>query len=429
MAVMTIYYPKLEDSIQSARDARIQINNYLNEINNYVLLPLGNLSGADRYGNIAEARRYASNKISVLTQAAERFSNYSVNLQNFVDNARSKDSLVATRIESIADMYIPPRNALQQLGDDIYDFVFVDLLNSNRFLQTIGDAFKWVGNEIGNGYEAMVYFFKYGDGKNWANAIWQGIKVVGSIAGLIAAIVAIPVTGGLSFAAVGAIIGAVGAGISTALTIDDFLASSQSAITAQKNNSSPSLARYYSSIDSRVEYWDKNDMGNAMQNAYYKNVATPILNVTKKTAEVMQAWGSFSSGMIKYMDMDDTVKAGFGIIKTAYKFNDSVTDTLGVDKYYQIRPVLDILQETPVGQEISEIYEQGKEWYTDFTGVKDSLNFDYSYKKFGIDEKTGSSNAKSAVNVLNLIDLGGDIFSNMMKRETITVEYKDYYWY
>lgn len=286
MSEVYIHYGNLEDSIAQSKKVRSEISGYVEEIKRRVTTPISNLSGSDSSGYASTASSLAWQKISDLNAKASRYTSYESSIGTLISTAKTKDNYVSGRIETISDLYLTERNWFQKAGDAIYNFFCVDLANKWGWTRTISDAAKWVGDKIDNVTDKISDWFKYGDGKYWANIGGAVLGAIATVAAVVVAIVTFPVTGTAAMIIAG--IGLVCAIVSAVITLFNSEATITSNIKAlQLADENPGAARYYGNIDSVSAKWDKTDMGDASANKAY-DIAGDVIDVTKVVADTGQ---------------------------------------------------------------------------------------------------------------------------------------------
>ena len=286
MSQITIHYGNLEDSIHQSEKVRGEISDYISEIKRRITTPISNLSGSDSNGYTSTASSLAWQKINDLSSKSSRFTAYESSIRGVIATAKDKDSYVSGQIETISDLYIEDRNWFQQAGDAIYNFFCVDLANKWGWTRTISDCVKWAGDKGDNVSEKISDWFKYGDGKYWANIGGAGLGAIAAVACVIGAIVTFPVTG--TAAMIIAYIGLGCAIVSAFITLLNSEAAINSNIKAlQLSGEHPGAARYYGNIDSVSTKWAKTDMGDASANKFY-DFAGNAIDIVKVVADTGQ---------------------------------------------------------------------------------------------------------------------------------------------
>ena len=284
MSEVYIHYGNLEDSIAQSKKVRSEISGYIEEIKRRVTTPISNLSGSDSSGYASTASSLAWQKISDLNAKASRYSSYESSISTLISTAKTKDNYVSSQIETISDMYLTERNWFQKAGDAIYNFFCVDLANKWGWIRTVSDVAKWVREKATKVADNIRDWFKYGDGKYVANILGAIGGAILAFAGLIAAIVSLPVTG------TAAIIIGVASVILSAVTMFITFYNSEATIKGNikalklSHDENPGAARYYGNIKSLSDEWDKTDMGDASTNKAY-DIAGDAIDTTKKIAD------------------------------------------------------------------------------------------------------------------------------------------------
>ncbi|HIR00331.1 MAG TPA: hypothetical protein IAB23_11745 [Candidatus Scybalocola faecavium] len=306
MGEICIRYSELEDSIKDSKKARNKMDDYIDEIRRRITSPISDLPGSDSYGYASRASSQANDKIRDLQDKKDRFSAYETLMDRFVDHAKDADSKVSREIESLADVYIGKRTWYEKVGDWLYDTFCVDLANSNDAFRFFSDAVKWCTGQAGDWIESVRDYFKYGDGQYIYNMVMAGVEILGAIAGVVVAVVTFPATGpiAIAIAAVGLLATTVAAtitiGNSVSKTISNYKAET---LRKQGDNSG---ARYYGSIETASDYWEKHDMGDAQTNARYEK-AGEIVDTVKIAADTVSFVTDIASlGNVKDLRFKDT---------------------------------------------------------------------------------------------------------------------------
>ena len=155
------------------------------------------------------------------------------------------------------------------------------------------DGLKWVGDKVGNVLDKVHDWFKYGDGKYVWKITTALVGIVVAAAGTIAAICAIPFSGGLSIPLVIGCIGALATSIGAIITIGNSLATiytNGKALTLSGGNpfddddGEPGAARYYGSANKMSEAFEKFDLGDKDKNEGFKK-AGKVIDTTKVVAD------------------------------------------------------------------------------------------------------------------------------------------------
>ncbi|MBQ2943224.1 MAG: hypothetical protein IJD93_00795 [Ruminococcus sp.] len=285
MSEIYIHYGNLQDSIDRSKKVRTQISGYVEEIKKRITTPISNLSGSDSVGYASTASSLAWQKINALNDKASRFSAYESSISGLISTAKSKDKNVSSQMETIAGLYIEKRTWYQKVGDWAYNTFCVDLANNWEWTRDFADAAKWIQDKVDNSIEIIKDWFKYGDGKYILNIV----TAIGSVCVAIAAIIAIPFTGG---ATIPVVIGAIATVVSSVIVVVNANAKIEANMKAlslsgnvfDDNDGDPGAARYYGNIDKLSEKWNRTDMGGKEANDFYK-VAGKVVDTTKVVAD------------------------------------------------------------------------------------------------------------------------------------------------
>lgn len=292
MSKVTINYSSLEDAVEYSRKARKAMKNYGDKTRNIVITPISKLEGDDSKGYAKTASDLAGKKINALNTTTEHLIKFENSVTEIVSTAKSIDTTVAANIKTLADNEIPTRAWYQIPGDWIYNTFCVDLSNHFSLVRDFCDAMKVAGTTVGKGIEIVHNWFKYGDGKY----IWKMTKAVVAsvvaVGGAIAAVCAIPFTGGMSIPLVIAFVGAVATSIGAVITIINSAATIHSngkALALSGNvfkddDGQPGAARYYGTAEKLSDVWEKTDLGDAGTNSAYAYWGKKI-DTTKKVAD------------------------------------------------------------------------------------------------------------------------------------------------
>lgn len=292
MSEVRIVYASLEDAVDYASKTRTKIDNYITKIGKVINTPISNLSGSDSYGYAQSAANLATQKTSELVAKKTYFVNLENSLNSVISTAKSVDSTVANNISSIAEGYIEKRKWYEAAGDWIYNTFCVDLANHFSLVRDFVDGLKWVGDKVGNVLDKVHDWFKYGDGKYIWKITTSVVGAVVAVAGAIAAICAIPFSGGLSIPLVIGCIGALATSIGAIITVGNSISTlytSGKALSLSGNifdddDGDPGAARYYGSASKMSEAFDKFDLGDKNTNDGFKT-AGKVIDTTKGVAD------------------------------------------------------------------------------------------------------------------------------------------------
>ena len=273
MSQITITYSVLEDVVSSAKRTATDIQDYINAINNNISVPSGNVPAPNDNSYVSTAGSLAKTKVEKLQTIKTSYNTFATNVTNFEQFAKDTDTSVATTIDTLADTFIGNRNWLQKCGDWLYNTFCVDIANEFAIFR----VFNYIGNLYSTWQDIkelatrkLADWFKYGNGKYVWKIAKAVIGTIAAIAGLIAAIVALPVTGGLTLPLVIGLIGVVATTIGTIITIGNSAATIYSAGKAWKldNEGKDGAARYYSDSTKISDVLGKYDFGGKKENVF-----------------------------------------------------------------------------------------------------------------------------------------------------------------
>lgn len=319
MGTVTINYGDLEDSISRAKRVQNGIDDYISEINKKIVFKNDDLSGNDSYGYVSTATNLAKQKITSLNAVSKKFETFRSGLETFINETKEIDGNVAKKINKIADANIAKRTWYQKAGDWIYNTFCVDIPNSNDILRNLCDIAKDVSNDISDWKNSIYEYFKYGDGKYILNIATSVLGTVVAVGGAIAAVCAIPFTGGATIPVVIGTVGAAAALISAGLTTFNSLAISISNVNALSKHDNPGVARYYGSTSTVNELISKYDFGNATINNALGGLGN-VLDTTKTIADTVSLVCSIASlGNIKNASITKTGKSNINYSQAAMK--------------------------------------------------------------------------------------------------------------
>lgn len=285
MSKITIKFSELEDAKDKAQKVQNEISGYVSQIKKHITTRISDLPGSDSSGYASTASTLAWQKISQLNEKSERFSSFQGTITGFIATARSVDTKVSNKIKSLADTVLEPRKWYQVPGDFLYDLFCVDLANSNDLTKLIANIDKTANTYKEEFWDQAKDWFKHGDGKYALNIAGAILAAIGAVAGVIIAIVTLPVTG-IAAVIIGAI-ALIASGISMAIT----LVNSQETILANlkalrlSKEGYDGAARYYGNIDSLSEKWNRTDMGDQSDNEFYEGLGR-VIDTTKVVADI-----------------------------------------------------------------------------------------------------------------------------------------------
>ena len=320
MAVFTIRYDGIKDSISRAKSTAKALGRYCDDMNG-VSSRISSLSGSDAFGYAATAGDLVKAKIRSAKNEQKRWENLARDLDSLVKKAEDTDKKVAQDIRYSGSAVIGERSLMRMAGDAIYG-VFVSFTAKLGRLKIVGKLISGISNltrraisYVSGRMTAVRNYFKYGDGKYIVNIVKSLYVAMGAIAGLITTALAIAAAS--PFAIVCAVL-ALACGIvvlATKLADSKYamesngkafgLASSYhrefdrrenwweaSPEAVKGNRGSLTGARYYGGITGYADYVSKTDYGSVEDNDAAMVRAT-IFSVVQTTAEIGQIAFSF----------------------------------------------------------------------------------------------------------------------------------------
>ncbi len=320
MSQIYIRYKDLEDSVSASEKARKEIDQYIKEIDKSIKNKISDLPGSDPKGYTNTAWRLAAAKAKKLEEHRSSLSNYERTANDFISAAKRTDKDVSSQMKMICSNYVGKQGLLRRIGNGLYNFFCVDIPNKFTVIRKVMDftkkAWSWVGDHI---IEPVYNWFKYGDGKYIWNIAMAVVGTIAAVAGAIAAIAAIPFTGGLSISLVIACVGALAASVGAVITAVNSVSkikSNAKALSLSGNifngyDGDPGAARYYGNISTLHQEWSKTDMGDADTNAKYEHWGN-VIDTTKTVADITAVVCSFAKlGNVydyRYKDVNQHIK-------------------------------------------------------------------------------------------------------------------------
>jgi hypothetical protein len=268
-----------------------KIDDYISKIGKVINTPIGSLSDSDTNGYAQSAAKLANNKVTELATKKTYFSNFERTTQKVIDTAKQVDGQVSTNISTIAESYIEKRKWYEAAGDWIYNTFCVDLANHFSLVRDFVDGAKWVFDKVGNVLDKIHDWFKYGDGQYILKIAISVVGAVVAVAGTIAAVCAIPFSGGLSIPLVIGCIGALATSVGAIITVGNSLATVKTSSKALSLSGNPfdddgdlGAARYYGSASKMSDLFEKYDWGDEETNAGFET-AGKVIDTTKVVAD------------------------------------------------------------------------------------------------------------------------------------------------
>lgn len=327
MSTITIKYNELGETARNAKKLARELDDYSSRITKKISNPIDSLPGSDKRGYASSIVASASAKIKELRNKSSVFDTYAGKVETFVANAQQADKNVEKSIKSSAESYIGKRSWWQAACDAVYNFLFVDLANSNDVFRFLSDAAKAGWSYVTSFTEKARDWFKHGAGKYVWNIVSSVVAVIGAVVGAIGAIAAIA-TAGTALAVVLAVVAAVAAVVGGAITIvNSFVKASSNVKALASYKDDPGVARYVGNIGSLSDAFEKYDLGDAETNASWEKVGKGV-DITETVCDVI--------GIVKGITDLGAVTSEITGRTTGYKFNSNnvranIKKSLGFD--------------------------------------------------------------------------------------------------
>jgi len=310
MSQISLSYKSLELLAENSRRTSSAINTYISSIDSQTKRPCGSVTGPDDTSNVSSASSLAQSKMNELLDAKKRYDNFAKNVDDLAAFAKSKDKTVSDRIEELADKYVGPRKWYQKAGDWIYDTFCVDTRNmgvAGKLLSDLQQTIRWSTRSDLNVLRQIKDWFKYGDGKYVLEIGKAVVGAVVAVAGCIAAIAAIPFSGGATIPIVIGTIGAIATCVGTLITLVDTgykiygngKALSKSGNIFKDGDADEGVARYYGSISKYSDYTKKRDFGGKAANKFVEFTGQAVDTVHSVADKVSAVCDILSLGNVR----------------------------------------------------------------------------------------------------------------------------------
>lgn len=277
MSGVTIQYSRLESAADSAGRLAKELSSYSGELSSKVKQALASLPGSDSRGYVSAASSQVGQKIRDLNDRAAQFSSFASDLERFGTKARSADERVAKSIKSTASSYVGERGWFESACDTLYNFLFVDVVNSNCVTRFLFDCGKYMWNRGEELVSSVYNWFKHGDGRYVWNIIGAVVGTVAAIAGAVTAVAAF-MSGGLLIFAFAAVVGAMITTVNAAVKI-------YNNVKALREDN-PGVSRYLGNISGVSDAIEKYDLGDAEDNASWERCGLWV-DTAKVTCDIL----------------------------------------------------------------------------------------------------------------------------------------------
>ncbi len=269
MALFTINYRNIEDSIKKADRTANALNEYEKDIDE-IARDCNRLGTPDPRGYINTAANLAGQKARRARDEKEKFKTLSRQLVELESFARSQDQAVAHDIDVEVTEFLGKRSLGQGVCDFFYD-LFVGFLDRVAGIPVVGEyiaqAIRKAGNWVSDTFRKTTNYFKYGDGKY----IWNGVRaIVGAVVAIASAFVAVVTF--MAAAPAAAMFALVGMIAATAYAI---LKAGDATVEVDNNIKAFSLSQQYKkSTENKDKWWDTSrDQGSLSASRYYGSIS------------------------------------------------------------------------------------------------------------------------------------------------------------
>lgn len=288
-------------------------------------------------------------------------------IEDYLEYVKITDEDVGKVFADTSDIYEDYKGFsgfVNKIKDGIFNTIGVDWANDNFITRKIAEVAKWGGAYIDKAIVETKDWFMYGAGRYVAN-IGASILLTGAaIIGTVVSIVGIPFTGGSSAVIAVTCIGAIAGGISTIISgINTYYTVKENGKALKAYKEDPCKARFYGGVTGYTDYVQKNDLGNAEENAQAAKKAQNMDNVKAIADLTSFAAGAATSFGTKTIDI--TLENGTKQTKKVFDFSksnikDNVLKTFGfeVKKQEGFNPAEIPIEKGKTGYAVSGSYEQ-----------------------------------------------------------------------
>ena len=408
MSRVTIQYSHLESAADSAGRLARELSSYSGELSSKVKQALASLPGSDSQGYVSSASAQVGQKIRDLDSLSGRFSALSSDLERFGERTKSADERVAKSIKSTASSYVGERNWFEAACDAVYNFLVVDVANSNRFTRFLFDCGKYVWNRGEELVSSAYNWFKHGGGRYIWNITMAVVGTVAAIAGAVTAVAAF-LGGGCLFFMVVAGIGAVAAIIGAAITTVNASVKIYNNAKALREDD-PGVARYLGNIDGVSDAIKKYDLGDAEDNAAWEDVGL-VVDTTKLTCDVVGIVTSVVNlGAVKSTITGRTTTYDFSKANIMKNFRVSLGFDVEQNKYM----ILKGSGKSPVERLVETLGGNStKTWYANVNGYGGFKWLMNRYTSTQVVINTVVNGSCVINNVMSTVEKGDKVFSSL----------------
>lgn len=312
------------------------IGKYQDQLSDGLNGEIGNISGTNPYGNsyVSDAKGNVTDKVKELVEKESEWKTLTTNIGSFIDYMESTEKEVVDLFQTMASPYVNYSGIggfFQGIGDSLYNFYAVDIANSNALTRFIGNMEKTKDDYYAAAWRDTKDYFQHGDGKYILNIAGSIAGATLAVVGTVAAIVAIPFTGGTSAAIALGCITAGASAIATLITLVNTGIETKNNIDAIKYDENPGMARVESHIDSVSSYAERTNLGSKAANDFVEGTGK-FLDTTQAFCDVVAGVGGTMQtiGSAKNIAIEGAVE-GTALDFSGKNIKKNILKTFGVE--------------------------------------------------------------------------------------------------
>lgn len=311
MAEIILDYSEIQDSSRAAKKVADQCEDFANDLEKKVTKKLGDLKrGAS--GNTTSATSYMNAKIKELNKKATSFTNFSKDLDNFLNDdvgAKKTDKKAADEIKSYSKIFLKNNDMSVGPITDFFMMISNTFYNSTEF----GQWLKKMNNAWDNFWADKARDIKYWyHCKGGKQALQAGAAIVLTVVAVAACVIAV----GAAVAAIGALCSAIAAGAVTAGVIWGAVSATAGAIAAVIGVAD-AVTNTYFSFKAAMEddpawakrYGDMDSASDALEKVRYKDGF--MNNLTSGASKVVKG----VEVTCNFINIADMASKGYKFIK------------------------------------------------------------------------------------------------------------------
>ena len=267
---LSLKYGALEDAFSNAQKISNELDQYANELCDKVQAKIRSVAGGSSAA-LSNADYYVSAKIRRINEKSSNASALSVKLDTLLQTAKRVDSHVKATIEASRNSFFVSHPDLKPKKKSTLDNIREFGWNVITGIPILGDGIKYVCNAWDNLVSDIKYWYHCQGGKEFVGMVLSVAEVALSVVVLVSAVV---FTGGTALAVIAGVAGI----ISAAIGVADGLMNYQMSVKAYNyaKDGDPSMALYYSKIDTVSDYYRKHNFHNKKANQNSFKVASAI---------------------------------------------------------------------------------------------------------------------------------------------------------